>query len=234
MKILQTFILTVCVLISATAVAGNSTETQNRDVKGFSAIKVSSGIDLYLRMGNRETVEVVASNSVADKIITEVKNGTLHIYMKKNKWLNWGGNGPREVHVTVSQLEELHASAGADVKTQNTLDGQQLEVSTSSGSDVKLDLHYKNCSINASSGSDAELYGKVKYLNAEASSGSDIDAKDLDAQFCKVHASSGSDISISVSDELEAHASSGADIIYYGNPKMRDIDESSGGDVRSR
>lgn len=33
---------------------------------------------------------------------------------------------------------------------------------------------------------------------------------------------------------MEADASSGADIVYYGNPKMRDIDESSGGNVRGR
>jgi hypothetical protein len=36
---------------------------------------------------------------------------------------------------------------------------------------------------------------------------------------------------VNVTDELYAKASSGADVRYYGNPQVKDIDESSGGDV---
>lgn len=234
MKILNTLLLLAFLTASGNAIAANLNESQNRHVKGFSAIKVSSGIDLYLSMDDHEALRIVADHSIIDDVVTEVKNGTLHIYMKRKNWLNWGNSKSRKAYVSVKQLEALQASSGSDVESQNTLRGDKLEVSASSGSDVSLDLHYKNFSIDASSGSDAEFYGKVKYLNAEASSGSDIDAEKLEAQFCRVSASSGSDIRVSVSDELEAKASSGADIIYYGSPKTRDIDKSSGGDVRSR
>ena len=62
----------------------------------------------------------------------------------------------------------------------------------------------------------------------------DIKANDLESKICKARASSGSDITVSVSDEIYAKASSGADINYYGSPQIRDTDESSGGDVRQR
>ena len=220
--------------ISATGFAGNSDETQNRNVSGYHAIDVSTGIDLYITMGNTEEVKIVADDDIIDNIVTEVKNGTLHIYTKRNNWFNWGGNKTRKAYVTVKELTEIDASSGSDVNSENTLEGEELEVSASSGSDVELDVHYKNFSIDASSGSDAEFSGKVKYLTAEASSGSDIDASGLESQICKASASSGSDISVRVSHELVARASSGADIQYYGNPAMKDIDESSGGDVRGR
>ena len=235
MKTLKTILLLAIITITGTAFAGNSDETQNRDVHNFNAIKVSTGIDLYLTMGTSETVKIVADDDIIDDIKTEVKDGTLHIYMKRNNWFNWGGiNKTRKAYVSVKELVELHASSGSDVESENTLEGESLDVSASSGSDIELDVHYKNFSIDASSGSDAEISGNVKYLKAEASSGSDIDASDLESQFCKVKASSGSDVSVTVTEELEADASSGADIVYYGNPKMRDIDESSGGDVRGR
>lgn len=234
MRKLKAIFLIAMIAISVPVLAGNSDKTENRNLSGFSAIDVSTGIDLYISMGSSEAVKVVADDDIIEDLKTEVENGTLRIYMKRNNWFNWGGNKTRKVYVTVTKLEEIDASSGSDVESENTLDGEKLDISASSGSDIELDVHYKNLSLDTSSGSDAELRGKVKYLKLSASSGSDIDAAELESQYCKARASSGSDISLTVTDELEADASSGADIVYHGNPQMRDIDESSGGDVRGR
>ena len=222
------------VAISSTAVAGNSDETEIRKVKDFDAIKVSAGIDLYLTMGDVEEVKIVANDDVIDEIVTEVNDGTLRIYMKKSNWFNWKRNSPRKAYVTVKELNALSASAGSDVKTENTLKGEVLKIKASSGSDIEMDLFYKNVWLDTSSGSDARLSGRVKTFEAEASSGSDIKAQNLESKICKARASSGSDITINVSDELYAKASSGADIRYSGNPSLKDTEESSGGDVRGR
>ncbi|WP_297089083.1 head GIN domain-containing protein [uncultured Draconibacterium sp.] len=237
MKTLKKLILLLMVAVTSygTVLAGNSDETQNRRVEGFKAIKVSTGIDLYLTMGDAEAVKVVADDDIIDDLITEIKNGTLHIYMKRNNWFNWGsGNKTKKAYVTVKELEELRASSGSDVKSQNMLKGERLEVSCSSGSDVELEVFYKNISVDTSSGSDSKLRGKVKTLHVDASSGSDIKAADLEAVICYADASSGSDITVNVSSEIYASASSGSDINYYGKPEVRDINESSGGDVKQR
>lgn len=224
----------VAVLGIGTCFAGNNEKTQTRKVDGYNAIKVSTGIDLYLTMGTEEEVKIIADDEIIDDIKTEVKDGTLHIYMKQNNWFNWGGNKTRKAYVTINELIKLQASSGSDVKTENTLKGESLEVKASSGSDVTLDVYYKNLSVDTSSGSDAKLSGKTKTFTAEASSGSDIKAHNLEAKICKLKASSGSDITVTVTDELYAKASSGADIRYSGNPGTRDTDESSGGDVRQK
>lgn len=213
---------------------GNSDKTELRDVKNFNAIKVSSGIDLYIKMGDSEEVKVVADDDLIDKLITEVNDGTLRIYMKKSNWGNWGFSKARKVYVTVSELSAIDASSGSDVNCENTLKGETLKVRASSGSDVSLDVVYKNFSLDTSSGSDARVTGKTKNFEAEASSGSDIKAQELESVICKVRVSSGSDATVSVSDELYAKASSGGDIKYYGNPGIKDINESSGGDVNRR
>ncbi len=237
MKTLKNIILfTFLIVISAgTTLAGNFEKTQKRQVSGFNAIKVSTGIDLYLTMGDKEEVTIEADNDIIDDIYTEVKNGTLHIYIKQKGWFNWGANNrTKKAYVTVTELVKLNASSGSDVRSENTLEGESLEVGASSGSDVSIDVHYKNLRVDTSSGSDAKLSGKVKTLEASSSSGSDIKASKLEAKIAKLSASSGSDITVTVTDELYADASSGADINYYGNPQIRDIDESSGGDVHNK
>ena len=228
-------LLVVLIGINTNTFAGNRDETENRKIQNFNAIKVSTGIDLYLTMGNSEEVKIVADDDIIDNLITEVKDGTLRIYMKKTNWFNWGNfNQTRKAYVTVKELEKIDASSGSDVETENTLKGESLEIEASSGSDVNLDIVYKNVSLSTSSGSDAKLTGKAKYFEASASSGSDITARNFETEYCKVKASSGSDITVNVSEEITAKASSGADIRYYGNPKIKDTDESSGGDIVHR
>ncbi len=230
------FIITLLTTIGLTnsVFAGNSDETEIRNVRDFHAIKVSTGIDLYLKMGDTEEVKVVADDDIIDKLITEVDEGTLRIYMKKSNWTNWGFSKTRKVYVTVKELNAIDASSGSDVNSENTLTGESLKLRASSGSDISLDVVYKNLSLDTSSGSDAKVKGKVKNFEAQASSGSDINARELETVICKVSVSSGSDASVSVSDELYARASSGGDVNYYGNPQIKDIDESSGGDVNRK
>lgn len=221
--------------ITVSAKTSYSEKTENRNLKDFHAVKVSAGIDLYITMGDEEKVKVVADDEIIDRIITEVKDGTLQIYMKNSGWLNWNfSSKSRKVYVSVKELSEIHASSGSDVFSENTLKGESLDVKASSGSDVKLDIVYKNFSLDTSSGSDAKISGKTKNFTAEASSGSDIKAQDLESVICKVKVSSGSDAVVNVSDEIYAKASSGGDVVYYGNPQVKDIDESSGGDVKRK
>jgi hypothetical protein len=234
-KLLFTLVLSIITCIGMAA-NGNSDKTEIRKVNSFNGIKVSTGIDLYITMGTVEEVKIVAEDDIIDDLITEVKDGTLRIYMKQsNNWFNWNiGNQTRKAYVTVKELQKIHASSGSDVKSENTLKGETLEVKASSGSDVTLDIYYKSFSLDTSSGSDARISGKTKNFEAEASSGSDIKAQDLESSVCRVRVSSGSDASVNVTDELYAKASSGADVRYYGNPQVKDIDESSGGDVSHR
>ena len=214
--------------------AFSTEKTETRNLKDFDKIKVSSGIDLFVRMGETEEVKVVADGDIIDQVITEVKDGTLKIYMKQNNNWNWGITKSRKVYVSVKELERLEASSGSDVNSENTLTGENLKVSASSGSDVNLEIHYKNFTLDTSSGSDARISGKTKNFEAESSSGSDIKAQDLESVICKVSVSSGSDATVNVSDELYANASSGGDVRYYGNPQVKDINESSGGDVTQK
>lgn len=231
-KLLFTLVLSLITFIGMAA-NGNSDKTEIRNVSSFNGIKVSTGIDLYITMGTVEEVKIVAEDDIIDNLITEVKDGTLRIYMKQsNNWFNWNsGNQTRKAYVTVKELQKIDASSGSEVQSENMLKGENLEVKASSGSDVTLDIYYKSFSLDTSSGSDAKISGKTKNFKAEASSGSDINAQDLESSICRVSVSSGSDASVNVTDELYAKASSGADVRYYGNPQVKDIDESSGGDV---
>jgi len=227
-----TFLLFIAACLQA---SGANAGRQTRHITGFHGISVSSGIDLYLTQKAVEEVAVEADSEDLAKIKTEVEGGILKIYIKENSWFSWSFNSrPRKVYVSFKTLDKLEASAGSDVVSEGRMKLDKLNLDASSGSDINLELEVIDLSVGSSSGSDISLKGTATNLQADASSGSDIDASDLQSKNCDASVSSGSDIEINVTEKLDANASSGGDISYSGNPKTKDINESSGGDVHGR
>lgn len=236
MKIL-TLLLIVTVTFNAQFVfaSGTGSSRQTRDVKGFHGVSVANGIDLYLTQKNTEEVVVEASDEYIDKIITTVEGGILKIYVKDRSFINFSWNHEsKKVYVSFKELNKLYASSGSDVVSQALLKLGELDMDASSGADIELELEAKNVTAESSSGSDISLKGKTDDFHVSASSGSDVDAGSFESRKCNASASSGSDVKVYVTEELSANASSGGDIYYSGNPKTKDINESSGGDVHGR
>ena len=64
-----------------------------------------------------------------------------------------------------------------------------------------------------------------------ASSGSSLIAQELIAQKAVARGSSGASMNIVVTEELDAEMSSGASLTYSGNPVIKNINTSSGGNI---
>ena len=202
--------------------------TQKRKIsEDFTRVKVSSGIDLYIKQGERNTLRVEADENLHDIIITEVKNGRLRIYSEKNIWRAKA----KKVYLTVTDIDELKATSGSDAYSENTLRVQDFELSVSSGADANITVEADNLTTSASSGADLRVAGKANRHYSNASSGSSIKAYSLKSKDVTVKVSSGADINIYASESINARASSGGDIDYRGNPETVNKKTSSGGSV---
>jgi len=229
--IFRTLLFFVVFSLPGLLMASSSDTKQDRQVSSFKAIKVSAGIDLYLEPGTREKVEVKGDQRDMDEIITEVKDGTLHIYRKGKFGFNFNFHNNCEVHVTATTLNALDASSGSEVKSTGTFKGHECRISASSGSEVNLNLEYDKLTADSSSGSEINLQGKTSKLSVSVSSGSEINACELTAGVVDADASSGGKACVKAVSELLANASSGGDINYRGKPQILNVEKSSGGSV---
>lgn len=214
-------------------------KAQKRNTGSFSSINVSGGVDLYLTQSNENAVAVSAEREDdRDKIITEVENGVLKIYYKKeNSNWPWGvswGNKKLKAYVSVKTLERLQASGGSDVVCEGVINASALKIHMSGGSDLRGEFTCQELTVNASGGSDASLKGNATRLTIDASGGSDINAYRLSSDICRIHSSGGSDVNVTVSKSIDAHASGGSDIYYKGSPGETKISKSGGSDIRKR
>ena len=213
------------------SVRGNGHVTEeNRIVEPFDGIKASAGINVYLYAGNEEKVVVETDENLQECIITEVRGSNLKCYLDCNVRRSTKMN----VYVTFKELNRIHASSGSDVIGKTPVKTRDLDIDASSAADIKVEVNAETIYCNASSGADAVIKGKADHFRGRSSSGADIKAEDLVVETCDVNSSSGADIRVTVTGSIDADASSGGDIVYYGKPEREHVRESSGGDVHRR
>ena len=214
-------------------------ETDQRNVEDFTEVAVSSSIDVTVIQGANFAVEVQAEDT--DDIVTEVVGDTLRIY-RDNSW-NWYSFGliglfmdddELSATVTLPTLTRVRTSGGADVHGQGTITGDNLELRTSGGGNITLDIQYDAIDARSSGGSTMHLSGSANRGILSSSGGSRQNNEDLAIKDAELRSSGGSNLNVGAVEELSARASGGSDIRYEGNPRVRDIDETGGADVTRR
>lgn len=224
--ILVSFFFSSCIFSPSITGNGKVTE-QRRNIKDFEEIRVSRGMNVYISYGEETKLTVKADENLHKVIQTEVNGNILRISseagIKKAK--------EKKVFVTTPNIKAIKGSSGSNIFSENRLVSDQIEVSTSSGSNIKLELETDGVIVSASSGSNIKLKGKSNSVWAKASSGSNIRADELHSKDCEAKVSSGANIWVSASEHLNGKASSGGNVFYHGNPSHTEISRSSGGNV---
>ncbi|MFY0689746.1 MAG: DUF2807 domain-containing protein [Cyclobacteriaceae bacterium] len=219
--------ITACLITGIVFAQGS----ERRNHNGFTGVSVGGGIDLILSQSNDFSVEVETNGDLED-IETTVSQGVLKIRQKSNSWLDF--DNETRVYVSLPELEYISSSGGTDVSNKGTLRGEYLEIKSSGGSDLELELVYETVRINCSGGSDVELTGESAELDLSTSGGSDFDGFDFEVADATINTSGGSDANVLVKNRISARASGASDITYRGNPKYVDVNSSGGSDINGQ
>jgi hypothetical protein len=204
--------------------------TKERKTDSFTGVKVSSGIDVYLKQGDNEKVSVEADENLHEYILTEVHGGVLNVYSE----YNIRDAERKRVYVTMKDINSVRTTSAGDVIGESPVNSEKLELSASSAGDIKLEVHAKTINLDISSSGDMTLTGETDLLRADLSSAGDLNAYDLKSREADVSVSSAGDADITVSERITARASSAGDINYKGDPKYVDAHASSAGGIHKR
>ena len=208
---------------------------QVRKVSGYSAVKVSTGIDLYLSYGDELVAVSAKTNEDRDHIKTEVENGVLKItYDWKDGKNLLSINRGRELkaYVSYKTLNAIGASGGSDVHIDGTLKANTLSLNVSGGSDLKGKLDVNELKVNASGGADVNVTGRADKVNIDVSGGSDFTGYEFQTETAVVDASGGSDVRITVNKDLDVRSSGASDVYYKGNAVIKEIRSSGASSIK--
>jgi hypothetical protein len=233
--LLGAFLLMGAMGMAQTPTVIHDPNVQKRTVTSFHGIAIHSGIDLYLSQGGEESLAVSASDpEVRDRIITEVKDGILNIYLDDHG-PNWSWrNRKMKAYVSCKILDQLEASGGSDTYVDQTVKSERLSIHLSGGGDLHGKFQVGDLTVGLSGGADAYIGGTAERLDVHASGGGDFHGYDLAVDNCQARASGGGDIYVTVNKSLDASASGGGDIHYKGNGTVQESHASGGGSISRR
>ena len=188
-----------------------TSKTEVRPVAAFSAIRLSD-VDarVVIERTGTESLAVTADDNLVSLFTSEVKDGTLHLSVAKDKSVS----GKRPLYkITVNDLRQLGVSGSGTVEATG-LDGEALAMSVAGSGE-----------INAA--------GRIEDLTISISGSGSCNAAALKAKRAKVAVRGSGDLTVNASDELEAIVSGSGSIWYVGSPKITPSISGSG-EIRQR
>lgn len=211
----------------------NDPNAQQRAASGYHGVAISGSIELFLTQGNEESVVVSANDSKwRDRIVTEVKDGILHIYLEKRSKVQFelGKNSKGlTAYVSVKNIDYLSSSGSGKVHIEGNLKSDKLKISISGSGNLEGGLAVKDLSVGLSGSADVDVTGNAENSDFHISGSGNIRNYDFTTTFCDAHISGSGNVRITVSKELSAHISGSGNIFIKGDGMLRDYSASGSG-----
>jgi hypothetical protein len=176
--------------------------TQTRDVAAFTNIESSGSIDVRLRVGEPQRVEVRAGENVIDDVRTEVQDGTLQVEQD--------GEADDEVVVeaSVPELTAVEVSGSGDLDADG-IDADAFELRSDGSADIAL-------------------AGTAGRLTVELEGSGDADLADLAAREARVLVDGSGDAELRAEERLDVDLDGSGDVRYHGDPELTSQVDGSG------
>lgn len=234
-KLLFLFVLTISLTschssFNFTGEKGNGNIiTENRTItEKFDKVEVNSGLDITVSQADVASVTVRIDENLQPLITTKVVDGVLVVSVSGP----YSSSDNPEINISLPIISGLKSTSGATLKSGNVLKSTSMIVSSTSGSEIQINVEADYISLESTSGSEIEVSGKALKLETSSTSGSDIDAGKLIANEVFSQVTSGSTTKVNPVLVLKGKATSGADIKYKNIPKTLEKEENSGGSIQ--
>ena len=210
--------------------------SEQRDLKGFSAIEVDGSLDVILVQGTNELVTVNAPDEKIFKYIkTEVHGGVLKIYIEKNNEFNWGnwghfnarnpGERPNKimVEVRITEIKSIQASVSSNIYFKNSINCKNLNLDISGSASVSGMIKAKSISGSIHASGSVNFSGRSDDVNLTVSGSAVFNANNLLTNNITIDLQGSSTASIIATHIIIAHLNGNSNLTYTGSANQIEL-----------
>jgi hypothetical protein len=193
--------------------------SEERAVSGFSAVDFGGLGDLFIELGQAESLTIAAEDNLLPYLETNVRAGRLEIRTRQG--VNLRPREPLNFYLTVVSLDSLNISGLGNVRVP-VLEAGRFSVAISGGGDLELEaLDADELVVSISGLGNLSIGGgEVAGQTISISGGGNYTAGQLASRRAVVHISGLGNAILRVSEELNVDISGGGSVRYHGSPSV--------------
>lgn len=213
------FTLSSCITIRIKTVRGSGDiTTEEFEVSDFSTLDFSGIGKIIIEQGDKEALTVEAEDNIIDDVRVEVVNGRLKIGFKRGI-INVIPTRDLVFHLSVVELEEINLSGAGNIECES-LESDNLSISSSGIGNIDMNLEAENLEIEISGAGKVEMSGEVKTQSLNISGVGSYEAKELKSNDCDIRISGAGSAVVNVADNLDVRLSGIGKVEYVGDPSV--------------
>ncbi|HSI76519.1 MAG TPA: head GIN domain-containing protein [Lunatimonas sp.] len=230
MKTFQFLVFSLSFYFLSFAVHAQQSET--RTPGQFTKIQSGGSWDVIVQTGNKDGIRLESKNIPLSKVITEVSNGTLKVYLEKGNHRQTG----LTVYVTVKNIEGLYSSGSGNMQVKSDITTGSLILKNSGSGYISLqNINAGNLkAVMSGSGKINATGGSVGEVSLSQSGSGDFKAEKMSADEVNIRKSGSGQSHIGRIERLDVKSSGSGNVYYAGNPIIASISTSGSSKVVKR
>jgi hypothetical protein len=212
------------------------TVTEQRSLPPFQGVALSGSMDLVVRQGSTQQVEVTVDDNLLPFLETEVtgSGADARLQVRWKRGMSIYSKTDARIHVTVPRLTSLAASGSGDM-TVEPFETPSLSISVSGSSDTRLQkLTTAALQISISGSGDVEGAGSATRLKIGIAGSGDVKLREMKSDEVSVNIVGSGDASVHADKALEVRIAGSGDVVYTGNAATVNAKVAGSGSVNKR
>jgi hypothetical protein len=210
--------------------------TETRQLGSFEGVALSGSMDLLVRQGATQVVEISADDNLLPLLETEVSGSgaDARLQVRWKKGVSISTRTPTRVTVTVPRLTSLVASGSGDMRMER-FETPALSVRVSGSSDTRFEqLFTESLDISISGSGDVDGVGRAKKLKISISGSGDVKLREMKSDEVSISIAGSGDASVHADKALEVRIAGSGDVTYTGNASTVSSKVAGSGSVNKR
>lgn len=215
---------------SAATLGSGKSATEARSLPAFNAIQLQGPIDLSVRQGPQQPVQVQADDkllALLETVVEQTASGpTLVARFKPGE--SWYSRVRIHLTVTVPTLNSITAAGSGDLRIES-LSVPALALVLSGSGDARFDaLSTEDFKVRISGSGDVSAKGSATRVNVSIAGSGDVHLSELKADAVEVSIAGSGDAAVQARKSLNVRIAGSGDVSYSGDAQVRSTVAGSG------
>jgi hypothetical protein len=221
-------IVALCILLfsscSFTCLPGEGAIiTQEIDLDLITGVHLDSSVDIELRYGKHQKVEVSGHANHIALLSKTVSGDTWTVDFKENICTD-----DFKVYITLPLIARVDIDGSGDVHSATPMQAEDLDLEIDGSGNINLQLSASHIHVRIDGSGDVTLKGNAQSVDADIEGSGNFYARNIEVEDADVSIDGSGDAIVTVSDKLDASIRGSGSIKYTGNPKVSSSIKGSG------